>query len=255
MIAFSLQSGSNGNCIYVEAGNISLLFDAGINGIQAEKKLAARGRSIRDVDAVIISHDHGDHVRHAGIFQRKYGLPLYITQQTFDTAVKRHPLGILNDVRHFQSDGVISFENVSVQAIPTPHDSADGAAFVITAGQKRLGIMTDLGHVFDGLEDVVSTLDAVFIESNYDPVMLAKGPYPAFLKKRIKGPEGHLSNIESAELLRAASRGGLKWACLAHLSEQNNKPSLAIETHRRLLHPRIPIYIASRYAPSDILSL
>ena len=253
MRACSLQSGSNGNCIYVEAEGVRLLFDAGINGVQAEKKLALQGRAIRDVDAVIISHDHGDHIRHAGIFQRKFGLPLYVTKKTYDTAVKRHPLGKLHDVRHFASDGLINVKDVTVHAIPTPHDSADGAVFVITSGNKRLGIMTDLGHVFNGLADIISTLDAVFIESNYDPDMLAKGPYPAFLKNRIRGPEGHLSNRESAELLRSASQGNLKWACLAHLSEQNNKPSLAIETHRSILHPRMPLYIASRYVPSEIL--
>ena len=252
MIAFSLQSGSNGNCIYVETRGVKLLFDAGINGLQAEKKLASRGRNIRDVDAVIISHDHGDHIRYAGVYQRKYGLPLYVTKKTLDTAIKRHPLGKVHDVRYFQSDGVISFKKVSVRAIPTPHDSADGAAFVITFGNKRLGIMTDLGHVFDGLGDVISTLDAVFIESNYDPDMLAKGNYPAFLKKRIRGPEGHLSNIESAELLRDASSGNLRWACLVHLSGHNNNPSLAIQTHRRIIHSRLPLYIAGRYASSDI---
>ncbi|MBI5076291.1 MAG: MBL fold metallo-hydrolase [Nitrospirae bacterium] len=255
MLAFSLQSGSNGNCIYVETGGVKLLIDAGINGVQAEKKLAAQGRDIRDVDAVIISHDHGDHIRYAGIYQRKYGLPLYVTQKTLDISVKRHPLGKLHDVRLFQSDGVINFEQVTVHAIPTPHDTADGAAFVITSGNKRLGIMTDLGHAFDGLEDVIATLDAVFIESNYDPDMLARGPYTAFLQKRIRGPEGHLSNLEAAELLRAASQRNLKWACLAHLSEQNNKASLAIATHRKVVHPRLPLYIASRYTTSDILSI
>ncbi|MBI5633329.1 MAG: MBL fold metallo-hydrolase [Nitrospirae bacterium] len=255
MLAFSLQSGSNGNCIYVETGGVKLLIDAGINGVQAEKKLAAQGRDIRDVNAVIISHDHGDHIRFAGIYQRKYGLPLYVTRKTLETSAGRHPLGKLHDVRLFQSDGVINFENVTVQAIPTPHDSADGAAFVITSGQKRLGIMTDLGHAFAGLEELISTLDAVFLESNYDPDMLARGPYTAYLKKRIKGPEGHLSNLEAAELLRVASQGNLKWACLAHLSEQNNKASLAIATHRKIVHPRLPLYIASRYTTSDILSV
>jgi phosphoribosyl 1,2-cyclic phosphodiesterase len=253
MLAFSLQSGSNGNCIYVEAGGMRLLFDAGINGVQAEKKLAARGRTIRDVDAVIISHDHGDHIRYAGIYQRKYGLPIYATGKTMEIAAKRHPIGKLHDLRVFCSGGTIDFGAVKVHAIPTPHDTADGSAFVITSGEKRLGIMTDLGHAFDGLAELISTLDAVFIESNYDPGMLAKGPYPAFLKDRIRGPEGHISNAEAAELLRTGSRGRLKWACLAHLSEQNNKASLAIETHRQVLPARLPLYIASRYAASDIL--
>jgi phosphoribosyl 1,2-cyclic phosphodiesterase len=192
---------------------------------------------------------------YAGVYQRKFGLPIYVTPKTFDIAIRRHPIGKVNDIRYFQSDGVISFQDVTVHAIPTPHDSADGAVFVIASGNKRLGIMTDLGHVFDGLEEVIASLDAVFIESNYDPDMLERGCYPAFLKKRIRGPEGHISNRESAELLKAAHRGNLKWACLAHLSEQNNKPSLAMETHRKIVHPRLSLHIASRYTPSDILSV
>ncbi len=255
MIACSLQSGSNGNCIYVETGGVRLLFDAGINGIQAEKKLAARGRSIHDVDAVIISHDHGDHVRYAGIYQRKYGLPIYVTEKTLAIAVKRHPIGKLQDVRLFTSGGTIDFGRVTVQSMPTPHDSADGCIFVVSSGSKRLGIMTDLGHVFEGLADLMDSLDAVFLESNYDPDMLEKGPYPAFLKKRIRGPEGHLSNAEAAELLRPASKRSLQWACLAHLSEQNNKASLAIRTHRSIVDARLPLHIASRYAPSDLLTV
>ena len=255
MMTFSLQSGSSGNCIYVETAGLKLLFDAGINGIQAEKKLAAIGRNIQDINAVIISHDHGDHVRFAGIYQRKYGIPLYMTKKTFETSLDRHALGKLKDVRYFKSNGEINFDTISIQAIPTPHDSADGSVFVITSGNKRLGIMTDLGHVFDGLEEVLLTLDAVFIESNYDPDMLTRGPYPAFLKKRIAGPAGHISNVESAELLKSASSKNLKWACLSHLSAHNNKPSLALETHRRIVHARLPLHVAGRYASSDIFTV
>jgi phosphoribosyl 1,2-cyclic phosphodiesterase len=113
--------------------------------------------------------------------------------------------------------------------------------------------LTDLGHVFRELLPVVASLDAVFIESNYDPDMLANGRYPAFLKKRIKGPEGHLSNMESADLLRAGIK--LKWACLAHLSENNNDPQAALNKHAEVLGRRFPLYIASRYGPSGILAI
>ena len=248
MTAIALQSGSSGNCIYVESRGIKLLFDAGINGRQAEARLAAHGRDIREVDAVIISHDHGDHIRHAGVYQRKYGLPLYVTRKTYDTAVKRHPLGKLKDVRFFHSDGTLCFGDLLVEAIATPHDASDGAAFVISSCDKRLGIMTDLGHAFDGLAGVLGSLDAVFIESNYDADMLEHGPYPAFLKKRIKGPEGHLSNVEAAELLKAIAGKRLKWACLSHLSEQNNNPAVVLQTHRDILQQDLPLYIADRYA-------
>lgn len=252
MIAISLQSGSNGNCIYVEACDVRLLFDAGISGVQAERRLAAHGRDIREVDAVIISHDHADHVRYAGVYQRKYGLPLYITPGTFNAAQERQSLGRVRDIRFSQADGTLRFGEVTVRAFPTPHDGADGAVFTVETRDKRLGILTDLGHVFEGLEVLVSSLDAVFIESNYDPDMLEAGPYPAFLKRRIEGPGGHLSNNEAAGLLRHAAGSRLKWACLAHLSEENNDPSLALQTHRRILNSRLPVCTASRYEATGV---
>ena len=254
MLAISLQSGSNGNCIYVEAHGVRLLFDAGINGIQAEERLAAHGIDIREVHGVIISHDHSDHARHAGVLQRKYGIPIYITPATLAAVSTRCTLGKLKDVRHFRSSDMLRFGDVTVQAIPTPHDSADGAAFVVAAAGKRLGIMTDLGHVFKELLHIVSSLDAVFLESNYDPQMLSRGPYPAYLKQRIKGPKGHLSNHEAAELLhRASSAKRLKWACLSHLSEENNHPDVAIKTHREIITSELTLYTAGRYSATEIL--
>jgi phosphoribosyl 1,2-cyclic phosphodiesterase len=253
MIAISLQSGSNGNCIYVETSGVKLLFDAGITGIQTEERLAAQGRNIRDVDAVIISHDHSDHIRHAGVLQRKYGLPIYVTPATFAAASSRCALGKMTDVRHFRSHDKLRFDDVIVHAIPTPHDGVDGAVFVIEACGKRLGILTDLGHVFKDLIRLVSSLDAVFLESNYDPEMLAHGPYPAYLKQRIKGPHGHISNFEAAEiLLRASVEKRLQWACLAHLSEQNNHPDVALRTHRETMAGKLPLFVADRYRASDI---
>lgn len=255
MIAISLQSGSNGNCIYVETGGVRLLFDAGISGVAAKERLAAHGRDIRSVDAVIISHDHGDHVRCAGIYQRKYGIPLYVTPKTIDRACSRLSLGKLKEVRHFRAGDTLRFSGVSVKTIPTPHDGEDGAVFVITANNKRLGIMTDLGHVFEGLEQLVAGLDAAFIESNYDPDMLENGPYPAFLKRRIRSAGGHISNIEAAELLRTAASPRMKWACLAHLSEQNNSPDLALRTHREAGRKGLPVHVASRYGVSELFTV
>lgn len=255
MIAISLQSGSSGNCIYVEACGVRLLFDAGISGVQAAQRLAAHGIDIRRVDAVIISHDHADHIRHAGIFQRKFGLPVYVTPATLSAAESRYTIGRLDDVRFFRSDGLIRIGGVTVQAIPTPHDGKDGAAFVVDDNERRLGILTDLGHVFGGLVKAVSSLDAVFIESNYDLNMLTYGRYPASLKRRIKGPAGHLSNVEAAEVLREAAGKRLKWACLSHLSEENNHPSVALKTHRDLLPENIKLHVAGRYSATGIFTV
>ena len=251
--AISLQSGSNGNCIYVETGNVRLIFDAGISGIETERRLTARGKNIRAVDAVIISHDHADHAKYAGILHRKYGLPVYMTRTTLKAANSRCGLGRLNDLRHFYCGDSIGIGGVIIKSIPTPHDGADGSVFVIESGGKRLGVMTDLGHVFDELVSEIAELDAVFLESNYDPEMLLKGPYPVFLKRRIEGPGGHISNFEAAELLLHGSR--LQWACLSHLSHHNNYPAIALKTHRKVLGDSLPLHIAGRISPTEILKI
>ncbi|MFO7897556.1 MAG: MBL fold metallo-hydrolase [Planctomycetota bacterium] len=245
----SLQSGSNGNCLYVEYGDTRLLFDAGISGARAEQRLARFGRDIRAVDALILSHDHRDHVRCAGIYQRKFGLPIYATDKTLAAANARQPLGRLTDVRHFRAGDTFAIDGARIETVPTAHDGVDGAAFVVEAAGARVGLMTDLGCVFDGLGDVIASLDAVMIESNYDPDMLANGPYPWHVQERIRGPGGHLSNAEAAELLRDCAPASLRWACLSHLSETNNSPAVALRTHAGVLPRPLPLVWAGRHEP------
>ena len=249
----SLQSGSNGNCIYVEAGGVRLLFDAGISGATAAERLASSGRDIRAVDALIISHDHSDHIRSAGIFQRKFAIPLFVTNRTLAAAQTRCALGKLPEVHHFRSGGAVRIGGVTVHTVPTPHDCEDGTIFIVDDGARRLGIMTDLGHVFQDLGRLIASCDAVLLESNYDPTMLANGPYPRYLKERIKGPRGHISNREAAELLARAAGSRLQWAFIGHLSEQNNSPDVAMLTHREVLGDCFPVRVASRYAVSDVM--
>ncbi len=255
MRIISLQSGSNGNCIYVEAGGARLLFDAGISGATAAERLAAHGRDIRTVDALIISHDHSDHIRSAGIFQRKFGIPLHVTSRTLAAAQQRCSLGKLKDVQHFRSGSTIRVGNATIHTIPTPHDAEDGTIFIVDDGERKLGIMTDLGHVFCDLGRLIASCDAVLLESNYDPVMLANGPYPRFLKERIRGPRGHISNREAAELLAGAAGSRLSWAFIGHLSEQNNSPEVAMRTHREVHGCAIDVKVASRYAVSDVMQV
>ncbi|MBN1344731.1 MAG: MBL fold metallo-hydrolase [Phycisphaerae bacterium] len=253
MISISLQSGSNGNSIYVEAGGVRLLFDAGISGKVAKQRLASRGRDIHACDALIISHDHSDHSRSAGIFHRKFGVPVYMTASVHRSLGGR--LGPLGDVRNFAPGDVLRFGDVHVETVPTPHDGLDGVAFVIHHEGKQLGVLTDLGHPFAALPSLLGRLDAVYLESNYDPDMLARGPYPPMLKARIRGPGGHLSNVEAARLV--ADHGGdrLQWLALSHLSEHNNAPDLAVDTHRQLLGDALPIRAMSRYQVGPILEV
>ncbi len=253
MLTFSLQSGSNGNSIYVEAGNVRLLFDAGISGRQAEMRLASKGRDIRDCDAVIISHDHSDHTRCAGIFQRKFGLPIYITREAYRRI--RHYMGTVSDVRTFEGGDELRFGDVTVQTIPTPHDGMDPVCFVVAHGNKKLGIFTDLGHPFAGLKAALADVDAAYLESNYDPHMLRTGSYPEVLKRRIAGSTGHLSNDEAAELTSSCANGRLKWVAAAHLSQENNQPDIALEAHRRHIGNAFPVHITSRYEVSDVFEV
>ena len=255
MNIISLQSGSSGNCIYVETDGVRLLFDAGISGTQARDRLSATGRDIRDANALLISHDHIDHSACAGIYQRKFGLPVYATSRTLRRAGKIRDLGPMPDVRHFHAGETVRFGNVTVETIPTPHDGVDGVAFVIDDGRKRLGIFTDLGHVFSDLKSALAGVDAAVLESNHDLEMLANGPYPYSLKRRIRGPGGHISNIEAAELVACSAGSRLRWVCLAHLSAENNTPELALSTHRDVLGSGLILHIAGRYEATSVLTV
>lgn len=245
MVTISLQSGSNGNCIYVEAGEVRLLLDAGISGKRAKERLTCRGRDIRDCDALILSHNHYDHSRCAGVFHRLFKVPLYMTERSH-TYLARH-LGRVTDARHFAPGEVLQFGDVAVETIPTPHDGIDGVGFVIHHEGRQLGVLTDLGHPFRELGPLLSRLDAVYLESNYDPDMLETGPYPPELKARIRGAGGHLSNVEAAQLLAEYGGKKLRWVALSHLSEHNNVPALALDTHRQLLGSAVELSTMSRY--------
>ncbi|MBI4918167.1 MAG: MBL fold metallo-hydrolase [Acidobacteria bacterium] len=252
MITFSLQSGSNGNAIYVEAAGTRLLFDAGVSGRVAERRLAERARDIREVHALVLSHDHADHTRCAGVWQRKFGLPIHATPGTWRAAAPAQ--GRVDDLRPFHPGATLEFGRVAVHTLPTPHDGADGVAFVVEAEGFRLGIFTDLGHPFPLLQRWLERVDAAYLESNYDPELLANGPYPPALQARIRGAGGHLSNDEAAALLRACHHKP-RWIALAHLSEKNNRPDLALRTHRAAAGRDYPFHLAGRDGPSDLLEL
>ena len=252
IVTWSLQSGSNGNSIYVETADARLLFDAGISGKQAADRLALRGRDIRDCNAVLISHDHADHVRAAGIYSRKFNLPVVISKPTFLAA--KSSLGAMGELHHFRPGDRLTFGRTVVETVPTPHDGVDGAAFVVSHGNNRLGILTDLGHVFPGLAELVAGLDGAYLETNYDPAMLRNGPYPEWLQQRITGPGGHLSNGQAAKLANTSGRR-LRWLALAHLSEENNRPDLALRTVTKTLDRPLPLHLAPRYEAGPQLEL
>ena len=173
MIAVSLQSGSNGNCIYVETRDARILFDAGISGVQAQRRLRSIGRDIRDVDCLFISHDHSDHTGCAGVFSRKFGIPVWMTPRTL--AALREGRGCFRELSHFEAGECMQIGETVIETVPTPHDGVDGVVFVVEDGRRRLGVLTDIGHVFAGFPGLVAGLDGVFLESNYETRLLETG--------------------------------------------------------------------------------
>lgn len=254
MRAISLQSGSNGNCVFLECGETRLLFDAGISGLSAQTRLAVHGIDIRTVDAVLISHDHSDHVSCAGVLHRKFGLGLWMTEKTHAVIARYKKLGRVGPIQHIPVGGSFRIKNVTVETLPTPHDAADGVCFAVDDGTRRFGVCTDLGHVFSGLPDFIASLDGVLLESNFDPYMLENGPYPEDLIARVSGKHGHISNFEAAELLKKHGKR-LKQTLLGHISAENNNEPLVEKTHREILGKRFSFCIASRYGASEMVEI
>ncbi|HBJ33484.1 MAG TPA: MBL fold metallo-hydrolase [Planctomycetaceae bacterium] len=248
MEVISLQSGSSGNCVFVRSGETCLLFDAGISGVKAESRLAEYGHNIRDCQALVLSHEHSDHICGVGVFHRKFGLPVYANLRTWNATRAKPSTGRIERAKHFVSGETFQIGSLRIETLRTPHDAIEGVCFVIedTDSGQRFGLLTDLGHVFSGLQKVIGTLDAVLIESNYDDGMLRHGPYPQHLKNRISGKGGHISNDDAATLLDMRDARRLQWACLGHLSDHNNSPEVALATHRQRHGNRFPIFCADR---------
>jgi len=248
MEVITLQSGSSGNSVFVRSGETCLLFDAGISGVKAESRLAEYGHDIRDCRGLVLSHEHSDHIRGVGAFHRKFGLPVYATLRTWNATRTKPATGHIIGAKHFVAGEPFQIGSLRVETLPTPHDAIDGVCFVIedTRSRKRFGLLTDLGHVFNGLRKIISTLDAVLIESNYDDEMLREGPYPQHLKNRISGQSGHISNADAADLLDSCDTQRLQWVCLGHLSAHNNSPEVAMATHRQRHANRFPLFCADR---------
>jgi len=248
MEVITLQSGSAGNCVFVRSGETRLLFDAGISGSKAESRLAEYGYDICDCNALVLSHEHWDHISGVGVFHRKFGLPVYANLQTWNATRAKPSTGSIGSPNYFVSGKPFQIGSLRIETLRTPHDAIDGVCFVIedVESGQRFGLLTDLGHVFSGLQKVICSLDAILIESNYDEAMLRLGPYPQRLKDRISGKRGHISNKDAAELLEACDTSQLQWACLGHLSAENNSPLVALATHRERHRDRFPIFCADR---------
>ncbi|MBF0224711.1 MAG: MBL fold metallo-hydrolase [Desulfobacterales bacterium] len=221
-----LASGSKGNCIYISNGESSILVDCGISAIQIEKQLVEKGFNPNNLDAIIISHEHDDHIKGLNPFSNKFNIPVFITEKT----KKASKLQNLDNVRYFEYGKSFYAKNLKIDPFPISHDAAEPSGFTIKYKEKKIGIATDLGIVTALVKYYLKESSFLIIEANYDLEMLEKGRYPWPLKQRIKSRVGHLSNIETKNLLIELKHEKLYHVVLAHISETNNSIEKALST-------------------------
>jgi len=222
----SLGSGSRGNGALIEAGNTLILLDCGFTVVEVERRMARLGKAPSDLGAIVVTHEHGDHIKGVGPLARRYKIPVWMTPGT-----ARHPrLGELPQLLHFNSHAGFAIDDLELTPYPVPHDAREPAQFVFDDGAHRLGILTDVGCWTPHIEERLSRCDALMLECNHDSDMLLQGSYPPSLKQRVGGRHGHLSNHQAADLLGRLDTSKLQHLVAAHLSEENNRPQLAQQT-------------------------
>lgn len=239
MVRFlSLSSGSNGNCYYFGNDRTAFLIDIGIGTRTIKKRLAERGLSLDSVEAVFVTHDHLDHIKSLGTFTERLHKPVYVTR-TLEKALRHHfcTAGKLKGCVHFLEEGKETKVGDSLWITPfvVPHDAAQTVGYHFTFDGERFTVMTDLGEVTDEAVRYASMADHLVVESNYDVDMLITGTYAPELKRRILLQHGHLSNEQTASLLRRAHHESLRDVYLCHLSANNNTPALAFESAQKTL--------------------
>ena len=244
----SINSGSNGNCYYVGNENEAVLIDAGISCREIKKRMARQGLPFEKVKAVIVSHEHSDHIRGIETLTRKYSMPVYITSET----LKYSGLYIDRDfVRSFKSYEPIVIGNLSIHPFPKHHDASDPYSFIVSSGNVHVGVFTDIGTPCENVIHHFSKCHAAFLEANYDEKMLEEGSYPYYLKQRIRGDKGHLSNHQALELFIKYRPAFMSYLFLSHLSQNNNCPTIVADLFNQHAG-NTKIVVASRYEESAV---
>ena len=228
----SIASGSSGNCIYVGSDCAHVLIDAGISGRRVEAGLNSLELTGRDLDGILITHEHSDHIKGLGVIARKYGIPIYATGGTVDAMVRSGSLGKIPEgiFREIREDEPFLIKDLVVNPFTIPQDAAQPVGYRLECGEHSVGIATDLGKYNEYIIENLQNLDALLLEANHDIRMLQVGRYPYYLKQRIMGDRGHLSNENAGQLLCRLLHDNLKAVFLGHLSKENNYEELAYET-------------------------
>jgi len=230
-----LFSGSSGNALFLEAGNIRLLIDCGLPGRTVEQALAAIHVDPSALDAILVTHEHSDHVKGVGVFSRKYDLPIYANAACWQAMTPQLGNIALKNIRVFETNQDFYLGQLNILPFSTPHDAADPVGYAFSANGRKVCTMTDIGHMHPGLLDAAKGADLLLLEANHDIDLLQRGPYPYHLKQRILSRHGHLSNADAAKALVKLHTEGVHNVILGHMSRENNTDALVRSTIREAL--------------------
>ena len=259
-----IASGSNGNSTYVGCGDAHILFDAGLSGKSIQSGLRLIKADPAKIDAIFITHEHSDHIQSAGVLSRRFDIPIYATAGTWAAMECDRSFGFVSDKnkRVICYDTRYDIRGITVKPFEIPHDASEPAGYNVFAENLKISILTDIGQATDAVKDSLYHSDIMLVESNHDVEMLKKGPYPWPLKKRILSEKGHLSNAGCGVLLSEIMSERIKYVYLAHLSEENNRPYLAMDTVTGILESNgiypgrdFNLAIANRGFISDCITL
>ena len=261
----SIASGSSGNCVYVGSDATHLLIDAGISGRRIEAGVAELGLKLSEIDGIFVTHEHADHISGLGVLARKYGLPIYGTRGTISAIRQTHALGQIDEelFHYIQADEKYTIKDVTLYPIRTSHDAAAPVAYRISHDKQKAAVITDLGCYNEYTVECLKDLDILYLEANHDIHMLQAGPYPYYLKQRILGEKGHLSNEAAGKLLSRLLHDNMQAVMLGHLSQENNLPELAYESVRVEVTMAdtpykggdFPLYVAKRSEVSQMIEI
>ena len=257
----SLYSGSSGNCLFVGSKTTNILIDCGTSCKKICEGLASIDSSIEDIDAILVTHEHSDHIQSLGMVSKKFNIPVYANLETWQAMSKQKEKISNENIKYFSNDEDFILNDLTIHPFSTPHDAANPCGFNIHNGKRKLSIATDLGHIDDNIMNQLDKSSFILLESNYDPEILKVSKYPFHLKQRIAGPNGHLSNQTAGKVISFLMKKDLKEVMLGHLSKENNFPELAYQTVVEELMSNnsdintISIGVANRNAPGKIITV
>jgi phosphoribosyl 1,2-cyclic phosphodiesterase len=247
----ALNSGSNGNCYYIGTQQEAVLIDAGISCRETERRMMRMGLPLRNVKAIFITHEHTDHTRGAEVLSRKYGIPVYITEATYRSSrINLESQALMS----FKAGMPVDIGNLRVNPFPKLHDASEPHSFTVSTNGLTAGVFTDLGTACEHVIHHLSQCHAAFLEANYDERMLENGRYPVYLKRRIRGMEGHLSNDQALDLFITHRSPWMQLLVLSHLSAENNHPQLVHDLFSRHANGT-KIVVASRYEETEVFCI